>query len=218
MPENSNSFAFLAGFLVALILAFVAIGFLVFSSSPANIERQKVNLGNGSESQVKQAPLANRLSADETNAKVRSLEKPRSRNRIEVATDRPEEYPETFQKRLAKFHAYLKSNPKPDGPMDLFALDDDEKNRIWWEIAAVARRGGAVAYRYTLTTEAALKIGEKYEVSVLHVFKFFRESATAEWRSEFPPDSSALDGDVTDLPGVEEITDEDKDTDTNTDK
>ena len=62
------------------------------------------------------------------------------------------------------------------------------KNIIWWEIAATSYRSGRVAYSYTLTSDRAQPIAEKYGVSVYDLFDFFRQGVDADWKTpEEPP-------------------------------
>lgn len=68
----------------------------------------------------------------------------------------------------------------------LNSLTDAEKNLMWWEIAQASYRTGDVAYRYTLTSEAATPIARKYGMSVRSIIRFFREGVQASWRGADP--------------------------------
>lgn len=69
----------------------------------------------------------------------------------------------------------------------LYDLPDDEKNRVWWEIADASHRSGQVAFSYTLSIEQARPFAERYHVSVLEVFDFFRDGVDADWRTGTAP-------------------------------
>ena len=66
-------------------------------------------------------------------------------------------------------------------------LSGEEKNRIWWKIAAVAATTKGEDTKYQLTTRQAMHISSQIGSSDLDVFKLFREGVDAEWRTDSPP-------------------------------
>ena len=85
-----------------------------------------------------------------------------------------------------------KTNPRDlltgeNKPHPLRSMSDEEKNRVWWEIAEIAQLHPGDEVKYTLTIVRARSIARKYQVSVLDVFNHFREGANASWRTITSP-------------------------------
>ncbi|MGI9517187.1 MAG: hypothetical protein ACR2NP_09085 [Pirellulaceae bacterium] len=144
--------------------------------------------------------------ADDEMARARMLESKQDGESTEqvvdtgntgAASDRiePAQSQQTRPQPRAPFPVRTARDPGTANP--LFELSDEEKNRIWWEIAAVSERRGEVAYTYRLTTVTAGPLARKYGVSVLQIFDFFRAGVDATWLEHEPPE----------LP-IEDITDE----------
>ncbi len=77
----------------------------------------------------------------------------------------------------------------------LRSMSDEEKNRVWWEIAEIAQLHQGDEVKYTLTIVRARSIARKYQVSVLDVFNHFREGAAAPWRTITSPLSDDAEDD-----------------------
>lgn len=73
-------------------------------------------------------------------------------------------------------------------------LSGEEKNRIWWKIAAVAATTKGEDTKYQLTTRQAMHISSQVGSSDTDVFRLFREGVDADWRTDTPP--AALDGET----------------------
>lgn len=79
------------------------------------------------------------------------------------------------------------SRPGPQKLKSLQLLPDEEKNRIWWEIASIATFHQGEEITYTLKITQAMRIARVYNTSALEIFQLFREGATAPWRTAVAP-------------------------------
>jgi len=201
MSNNDSGFLpFILGtlaFLMAIVLGIVCL--LIINSSGGETGTQLA----GENSSVGNANDANDADANAAKQKNRRSQKTRSNNADEMVVVRvdDEEYQKAEEQEREEISKLLdeadrlisqgrKRNPKRrEGKiLVLTDLPPEEKNRIWWEIAAIAEVDDEDAIRYTLTTVKARRIGKKYTTSVLEVFGLFREGAKASWRTPAPPE------------------------------
>ena len=116
------------------------------------------------------------ISVDEEEFRQAQLDEEQRKRRIREETER------FIESRNDKKKARIS-----DEIVSLSELAPEEKNKIWWEIAALSGRKNEDSVTYTLTFVQARKIGKLYQTSVLEVFRLFREGAKAEWRTPEPP-------------------------------
>ena len=195
--EMKNLFAGITGFCVAMssVVMVVVVCFLgyryVFDGS---------NSSNRQESATQDVTMA-----DAKNQSSANNAKPNSNFFVAVDNDDIREAKRMEKKRVARLLeeadrvlGKLPGGENYAGPTKIHSFDkisNEEKNRIWWEIASVASLSGGESITYTLTINQAMGVGKTYGTSTMEVFRLFREGATADWRTDMNPAEETSDDD-----------------------
>jgi hypothetical protein len=82
--------------------------------------------------------------------------------------------------------------PKPELKVDVtgyrlspsspfYDLTNEERNKIWWEIAGVGQRKRDEEMAFTIHPEQVNALARKYNCTTIEIFEFFRAGKNSDW-------------------------------------